>query len=66
MPRMHFDIKVGEALKIGGDVTVTLQKKTGQLARLSIDAPANVRVEVKSSGAAAQAAKGISPSMVAA
>lgn len=65
MSRMHFDIKVGESLKIG-DATVTLQKKAGQLARLSIDAPANVRVEVKSSGAAAQAAKGIAHSLVAA
>lgn len=57
----HFDIKVGESLTIGGDVTITLQKKSGQLARLTIDRPENVRVEVKPSGAAVQAAKGIMP-----
>ena len=55
----HFDIKVGESLSIGNDVTVTLQKKSGQLARLTVDRPENMRVEVNRTGAAAQAAKGI-------
>lgn len=56
----YFDLKVGESLSIGdGKVSVTLQKKSGQLARLMVDAPINVRVEVKGNGAAAQAAKGI-------
>jgi len=64
---MHFDLKVGESLSIGGDVTVTLQKKAGQLARLSIDAPANVRVEVKSARASTQALRGIAqPARIAA
>lgn len=66
MSLMHLDLKVGESLKIGSDVTLTLQKKAGQLARLSIDAPANVRVEVKASRAAAQAVKGINPGLAAA
>lgn len=56
----HYDIKVGESLRIGSDVTVTLQKKSGQLARLTVDRPENMRVEVKANGAAAQAARGIS------
>lgn len=55
----HFDVKVGESLVIGGDVTVTLQKKSGQLARLTVDRPDSMRVEVKRNGAAGQAARGI-------
>ena len=55
----HFDIKVGETLRIGDDVMVTLQKKSGQLARLTIDRPESIKVEVKGLGAATQAAKGI-------
>lgn len=56
----HFDLKVGESLAIGnGEVFVTLQKKSGQLARLRVDAPLDMRVEVKRNGAAAQASKGI-------
>lgn len=55
----YFDLKVGESMTIGA-ATLTLQKKSGQLARLMVDAPDNVKVEVKRSGVAAQAAKGIS------
>lgn len=62
----HFDIKVGESLAIGDDVTVTLQKKSGQLARLTIDRPENMRVEVKTTGAAQHAAKGIAHRLAAA
>jgi sRNA-binding carbon storage regulator CsrA len=56
----HFDIKAGESLTVGDDVTITLLKKSGQLARLSVDKPENVRVEVKVIGSAKQASKGIS------
>lgn len=55
----YFDVKVGESLKIGSDITITLEKKSGQLARLMVDKPESTRVEVKRNGAAAHAAKGI-------
>jgi len=53
-----FDLKVGESMTIG-PATVTLQKKSGQLARLMVNAPDDVRVEVNRHSGAAQAAKGI-------
>ncbi len=34
---LHLDLKINETIQIG-DVLITLVKKTGQLARLSIDA----------------------------
>lgn len=34
---LYFDLKVNEVLRIG-DVTISLVRKSGQLARLSIDA----------------------------
>jgi hypothetical protein len=55
----YFDLKVGESLSITGGIIVTLQKKSGQLARLMVDAPTNIKVEVKANGAAAQAVTGI-------
>jgi len=55
----QFDLKVGETLLIGNVAALTLIKKSGQLAHLVVDAPANIKVEVKSNSAASQAAKGI-------
>lgn len=41
--RMHFDIKVGEVLKLG-DVEVRLEKKSGRAARLEVRVPEDARV----------------------
>jgi|LSQX01.1.fsa_nt_gb sRNA-binding carbon storage regulator CsrA len=39
------DLNVGQTLKIGNNVTVTLVKKTGQLARLAIKADRSVPID---------------------
>ncbi len=38
MSRLAVDLKVGDTLKIG-DASIRLEKKSGQLARLVVDAP---------------------------
>ena len=43
MPKLIADIKPNEIIKIG-DTTVRLERKSGQLARLVIDAPEQVRI----------------------
>lgn len=43
MPKLIADIKPNETITIG-DTTVRLERKSGQLARLVIDAPEQVRI----------------------
>ena len=40
---LYFDLKVNEVLRIG-DVTISLVRKSGQLARLSIEADRNKEI----------------------
>ncbi|MGH2343387.1 hypothetical protein ACRC7T_18130 [Segnochrobactraceae bacterium EtOH-i3] len=39
------DVRVGESLMIG-EIVVTLEKKSGQIARLSVDAPKDIGVKI--------------------
>ncbi len=41
---LKIEIRVGESVKIG-DATVTLEDKSGKIARLSIDAPKSVPIQ---------------------
>lgn len=41
---LHVDLRVGQSMKIGG-ASVTLEEKSGRLARLKISAPAGVEVQ---------------------
>lgn len=41
---LHLDLKINETIQIG-DVLITLIKKTGQLARLSIDASKDIDIK---------------------
>ena len=43
MPKLTADIKPNETITIG-DATVRLERKSGQIARLVIDAPEQVRI----------------------
>ena len=43
MPKLTADIKPNQAITIG-DTTVRLERKSGQIARLVIDAPEQVRI----------------------
>lgn len=43
MPKLTADIKPNEIITIG-DTTVRLERKSGQIARLVIDAPEQVRI----------------------
>ena len=43
MPKLIADIKPNETITIG-DTTVRLERKSGQIARLVIDAPEQVRI----------------------
>lgn len=55
------ELKVGESVKIG-DATVTLDDKSGRVARLSIEAPKSVPITRQQQVTAAQLAKsGLSP-----
>lgn len=40
---LFMDLKVGEALQIGGGITVTLEQKSGQRAKLRFDGCDEVR-----------------------
>ncbi|WP_422932554.1 carbon storage regulator [Sphingobium cupriresistens] len=42
---IKLDIRVGETFTIGDGVTVRLDRKSGQIARLAIEAGPDVRVE---------------------
>lgn len=41
---LYLDIKVGESVTIGDNVTVTLEEKSGQVARLAFDADKSVPI----------------------
>ena len=43
MPKLTADIKPSQTITIG-DATVRLERKSGQIARLVIDAPEHVRI----------------------
>lgn len=43
MPKLTVDLRSNETLTIGG-ATVRLDRKSGQIARLVIEAPADIRV----------------------
>lgn len=58
---MYVDLKVGESLSIDkGKVTLTLHEKSGQLARLRVNADKLISIEKnKTVDASSQARKGI-------
>ncbi len=58
---LQIDIRVGEQIKVG-EAVLTLEAKSGQTARLAIDAPRSVKIERISQHSPAQmaAAGGIS------
>lgn len=62
MTSMHVDLRVGESVKISGPATVMLEEKSGQRARLTIQADPGVKIErtARTSGAD-QARLGIRP-----
>jgi sRNA-binding carbon storage regulator CsrA len=41
---LRLDLKIGQSIKIG-DAIVTLEDKSGRVAKLAIEAPQSVRVE---------------------
>ena len=41
---LKLDISVGESVRIGSDVVITLEKKTGQVARLSFEADRSIPI----------------------
>lgn len=45
MPKLTADIKPSQTITIG-DTTVRLERKSGQIARLVIDAPEQVRITI--------------------
>jgi len=53
---LKIEIRVGESIKIG-DALVTLESKSGQIARLAIDASKDVPVHKVQSSTMAQIAK---------
>ena len=53
---LHVDVRVGETLLIGS-ARVRLEHKSGQRARLSVTAPAGVRVETSRGVTAAEIAR---------
>lgn len=57
MPTLHVDLKVGETVRVSGPATFTLEEKSGQRARLNIQADANVRIERVGLNSGAEQAK---------
>ena len=47
---MHIDLRVGQSLRLG-DAIVTLQGKSGRIARLTVRAPEAVQVRQQQPGA---------------
>lgn len=41
---LKLDLQVGESVKIGSDIVITLEKKTGQVARLSFEADRSIPI----------------------
>lgn len=42
---LKLDLSPGESVKIGSDVVMTLEKKTGQVARLAFDADRSIPIQ---------------------
>ncbi|MCB0073023.1 MAG: hypothetical protein KDE20_16245 [Caldilineaceae bacterium] len=53
MPKLTADIKPNQTITIG-DTTVRLERKSGQIARLVIDAPEQVRITLPRQAGPAQ------------
>ena len=45
MPKLKIDLKPNESVTIGDNIVVTLEEKSGQIARLSSEAPTSVRIK---------------------
>ncbi|MCE7797862.1 carbon storage regulator [Sphingobium sufflavum] len=43
---MKFDVRVGGQLQIGDGIILTVERKSGQLARISVDAPPALKVRL--------------------
>lgn len=43
---MKFDVRVGDSLQIGDDIVLTVEKKSGQLARLAVRADPGKKVRL--------------------
>lgn len=43
---LRLDLKPGDSVRIGADVLMRLEEKTGRAARLAFDAPASVRIRM--------------------
>lgn len=41
---LKLDLNVGQSVRIGNDVVITLEKKTGQVARLSFEADRSIPI----------------------
>lgn len=46
---MKFDVRVGQSLAIGDGIILTVEKKSGQLARLSVRADPGLKVRLMTS-----------------
>jgi hypothetical protein len=45
MPRLVFDLRMGESLVLEGGLTVTLQQKSGQLAKLCFESTDPMQIQ---------------------
>lgn len=62
MPVSHWDVRVGESLLLdGGRIKVTVEEKSGQRARLSIDANKDVQIEKEKRPVRVPAQRGLAP-----
>ncbi len=43
---MKFDVRVGQSLAIGDDIVLTVEKKSGQLARIAVRADPGKKVRL--------------------
>lgn len=59
MTSMYVELRVGEIVKIDGPAAVTLVEKSGQRARLNIQADEGVKIELPDRGGAVQARLGV-------
>ncbi|KDR25957.1 carbon storage regulator [Caballeronia zhejiangensis] len=53
---LKIDLKPGESVEIGSGIIVTLEEKSGQLARLAFQAPKSVPIKRVQSASPAQVA----------
>jgi sRNA-binding carbon storage regulator CsrA len=42
---LRIDLKIGQSIKIGDGITITLDDKTGKTAKLAIEADPSIRVQ---------------------